>query len=83
MEYPQAAYSKDEKKGLYPDETKETIGVSTFPVADKKDSAARPPKPANKPKKKKASKWILWQLWFNTYRYVLGDFVRIISLPWT
>ena len=29
------------------------------------------PKPiTTKPSTKKVSKWILWQLWFNTYRYV-------------
>jgi hypothetical protein len=28
------------------------------------------PKP---PAKKKASKWILWNLWFNTYRYILSS----------
>lgn len=35
-------------------------------------SAPKPPtaKPPTKPKKK-VSKWILWQLWFNTYRYYI------------
>ena len=64
---PAAIYPKDEKKGSYIDE-KKAIEVSTYPVPEKKDTPApRPSKPAAKPKKK-VSKWILWQLWFNTYR---------------
>lgn len=39
-------------------------------VATKEVAVAPKPKPAAKPKKK-VSKWILWQLWFNTYRLVL------------
>lgn len=72
MEMPRSlevAYPKDEKKGLYPDEKKGDVSV--LPVAElKKDAPAQVnrPKPAPKPKKK-VSKWILWQLWFNTYRY--------------
>ena len=49
---------KDEKKALQAQE-KGALDVKEKPVA---------PKPAPKPKKK-VSKWILWQLWFNTYRY--------------
>ena len=66
----EVAYPKDEKKGLYPDEKKGD--VAAFAVAElKKDTpaAVNRPKPAPKPKKK-VSKWILWQLWFNTYRLV-------------
>ena len=75
LEMPRAmevAYPKDEKKGLYPDEKKEDVAVNTVAVPEmKKDSpaAVNRPKPAAKPKKK-VSKWILWQLWFNTYRFV-------------
>ncbi|GJE86866.1 hypothetical protein PsYK624_029490 [Phanerochaete sordida] len=66
------AYPKDEKKDLYPDEKKDLAQVSALPVAEltkEKDTpaAVNRPKPAPKPKKK-VSKWILWQLWFNTYR---------------
>lgn len=50
-----------------------------YPKDEKKDPnilsptvipAPASPKPAPKPvsKRKKASKWIIWQLWFNTYR---------------
>ena len=36
-----------------------------------KEAIPVPNHPTNKPPaKKKVSKWILWQLWFNTYRYV-------------
>jgi len=36
--------------------------------------------PTNKPPaKKKVSKWILWQLWFNTYRYVSITFSFRVS----
>ena len=66
---PKAAYPKDEKKPVYFDE-KKGVEVATYPVPEKKDSPPpRPAKPAPKPKKK-VSMWILWQLWFNTYRYV-------------
>ncbi|KAI0083990.1 hypothetical protein BDY19DRAFT_998077 [Irpex rosettiformis] len=57
---PEAAYPKDEKKDPFKDEKKVDVTV-----VEKKD--VRPAKPAPKPRKK-ASKWILWQLWFNTYR---------------
>lgn len=71
LEMPRAmelAYPKDEKKQLFPDEKKGDVGVAITEL--KKDS----PAPVNRPKappkpKKKVSKWILWQLWFNTYRY--------------
>lgn len=65
------AYPKDEKKNIFPDEKKDNADVTTLPVSElKKDAPAavnRPKAPA-KPKRK-VSKWILWQLWFNTYRY--------------
>lgn len=68
LESPQAAYSKDEKSGAYPDEKKGGLDIVTYPVPElKKDSAPRPSKPAAKPKKK-VSKWIVFQLWFNMYR---------------
>ena len=63
LETPQLAYPKDEKKALYLDEKKGALDVAALPVPElKKVSAARPSKPAPKPKKK-ALKWILWQLW--------------------
>jgi hypothetical protein len=45
-------------------EAKSSLVVSSevVPVSN-----APTPKP---PAKKKVSKWILWKLWFNTYRYV-------------
>ena len=47
------------------DEEKKTIEVSTAVVPAKKDSSA----PAKKAKpKSKVSRWIRFQLWFNTYR---------------
>ena len=50
--------ASEEKKLL---KEKESVTVTQLPKP-----AARPaPKP-----KKKVSKWILWQLWFNTYRSV-------------
>jgi hypothetical protein len=36
-----------------------------------KEVAARPSKPPSKPKKK-VPLWIIWTLWFNTYRYILS-----------
>ena len=57
-------YSLDEKKALG--------SPNFFPPPKEKESAAKTtvtvaPRPAAK--KKKVSKWILWKLWFNTYRY--------------
>lgn len=47
----------------------------TPPSSDEKEKPEKQleekPKPAAKPPPKKASKWIRWQLWFNTYRYDL------------
>jgi len=47
---------------------------SVYPLGEKyeiKLESESPPKPisAPKPTKKKVSRWILWDLWFNTYRY--------------
>jgi hypothetical protein len=47
----------DEKKVDTPLVSKEVALIPNSPT----------PKP---PAKKRVSKWILWQLWFNTYRYV-------------
>lgn len=66
LETPQLAYPKDEKKTPYFDEKKGAVDIMPVPEL-KKDSSARPSKPAPRPKKK-ASKWIVWQLWYNTYR---------------
>lgn len=49
------------------EDTATVIAKEVTPAATKLAS-----KPAGK-KKKKVSKWILWQLWFNTYRFVLLD----------
>ena len=67
IDSPKAVYPKDEKKPIYLDE-KRAVDVAAYPVPEKKDTpATRPAKPAPKPKKK-VSKWIIWKLWFNTYR---------------
>ena len=67
---PEAAYPKDEKKDPFKDEKKVDVAI-----VEKKD--VRPSKPPPKPKKK-VSKWILWQLWFNTYRSVLTHSSRAV-----
>lgn len=66
----QPAYPAEKKEDPFANE-KAQIAVTAIAVpATKKETHAAPPsKPAPKPKKK-VSKWILWQLWFNTYRYV-------------
>lgn len=49
------------------------VQVSYYP-RDKKDADVKQaPIPAAKPKpaKKRVSKWVLWRIWFNTYRYCL------------
>lgn len=38
-------------------------------------TTTKPSKPPPKPKKQ-VSKWILWTLWFNTYRYMVFPFKR-------
>lgn len=67
----QPSYLADEKKDPFANDEKKALAVTAMPVpAMKKETHAAPPaKPAPKPKKK-VSKWVLWQLWFNTYRYV-------------
>jgi hypothetical protein len=54
------------------------VQVSYYPK-DKKDAGAltdsksAPPPVKPTPKlKKRASKWVLWRIWFNTYRYLLS-----------
>lgn len=42
---------------------------STVTTTTKEVVVAAKPKPAAKPKRK-VSKWVLWRLWFNTYRYL-------------
>ncbi|KAJ7063099.1 hypothetical protein C8F01DRAFT_985215 [Mycena amicta] len=63
------AYS-DAEKGIL-----DALPHTTYFPQDKKDiglvvkQTALPPNPAPKSKlKKRASNWILWQIWFNTYR---------------
>lgn len=59
-----------QKKDIsYPDE-KDVAVTQVFPVppSAKKETSAAPAKPPGKPAKRKVSKWILWQLWYNTYR---------------
>jgi len=61
----------------YNDTKKPVDVVDLLPSSKEKDSAvtthtkevvvAAKPKPAGKPKRK-VSKWVLWRLWFNTYR---------------
>ncbi|EIW85248.1 hypothetical protein CONPUDRAFT_98130 [Coniophora puteana RWD-64-598 SS2] len=68
-----ATHEKSEKK---------PIDITVFPVpALKKDAPTTPPaKPAAKPKpKRKVSRWILWVIWYNTYRKFF-TFVLSINL---
>ena len=55
-----------------------TLDTSTLPVSKEKDPAVitnevvvamKPSKPSPKPMKK-VPLWIVWTLWFNTYRYI-------------
>ncbi len=39
--------------------------IAALPVVTKKDSSS----PPSKPKRKRASRWIRFKLWYNTYRY--------------
>ena len=72
-------YPKDEKKDPFArDEKKDLAAVNVFPNPSVKKDTVPAPKPAPKPKKK-VSKWILWQLWFNTYRYVLDPCTYVIE----
>ncbi len=51
-----------------------------IPLALSKEVPPIPKLPTTKPPaKKKVSKWILWQLWFNTYRYVSITFSFRVS----
>ena len=57
-------YPMDEKKA-------DPGAVTVFPAPKEKESAAvAPPAKPSPPKKKKASLWTRWRLFFNTYRYV-------------
>lgn len=70
----ETGFPKDEKKDPYvSDEKKE---VATVNVSVKKDPYLLPKSPG-KPKKK-VSKWILWQLWFDTYRCVSRTLITLI-----
>jgi len=51
--------------GLVNEKVEEKVKPSNVISAEVFPAAASPAKP---PAKKKVSKWILWQLWFNTYR---------------
>lgn len=75
------AYSEAEKGALdvqirpvevaFNDEKKDLTVTQVIPVPSappKKESPAAPAKTAGKPAKRKVPKWILWQLWYNTYR---------------
>jgi hypothetical protein len=59
----------DEKKGL---ESYSTADGTVAPPSP-------PPAPAKKPPKPKPSRWILFQLWFNTYRKFF-TFVTLLNL---
>jgi hypothetical protein len=56
-----------EEKMVDVKEAKSSVVVSSevVPVPVNNAPASKPPA-----KKRKVSKWILWKLWFNTYRYV-------------
>lgn len=41
---------------------------SVFPQKEHQEIRIEP-KPASKAPKKKVSKWVVWRVWFNTYRY--------------
>lgn len=59
----------DEKNVVAVKVTPVEIAPPKFIEAKEKGLDA-PKKPTPKPKKK-VSKWILWTLWFNTYRYII------------
>jgi len=61
---------------------------SVYPLGEKyeiKLESESPPKPVSvpKPEKKKVSKWILWGLWFNTYRYENASEVKFFLTRFT
>jgi hypothetical protein len=68
VDSPSPAYS-DAEKGIL-----DSLPVQLAFPKDKKDAGALTaqtkdaPKPAKPKPKKRVSKWILWQIWFNTYR---------------
>ncbi len=63
---PQLSYNPDVKATIevFPNSKEKDSGVVT---TTKEVVVAAKPKPAPKPRKK-VSKWILWKIWFNTYR---------------
>ena len=68
------SYPTDEKKAL--------VSANFFPPPKEKEkpaAAAQPPARPPAKKKKKVSKWILFKLWFNTYRSV-DTFVQLFPL---
>ncbi|GBE82485.1 hypothetical protein SCP_0408690 [Sparassis crispa] len=70
----------NEKQALtFPKDEKELAVASVFPVSEAKKEQT-PPKTPSKPPKKKASKWIILQLWYNTYRklFTIAFSVNII-----
>jgi hypothetical protein len=58
------------------DEKAKPPGIISAEVVPTTASSTKPPA-----KKKKVSKWILWQLWFNTYRCVSIMSAGLISNP--
>jgi len=55
----------------FPDEKKVDLSAPPplfSPLKEKKDTPAAPPARSGPKQKKKVSKWVLWKLWFNTYR---------------
>ncbi|CAL1704143.1 unnamed protein product [Somion occarium] len=64
------SYPQEKKENTFADDEKKAMTVTALEVPATKEKAsltAAPKAPAKKPKKK-TSKWILWQIWFNTYR---------------
>ncbi|THH33980.1 hypothetical protein EUX98_g333 [Antrodiella citrinella] len=75
----QPTYLADEKKDIFANDEKKAVAtIEAIPATKKETHAAPAAKPTPKPKKK-VSKWILWQLWFNTYRK-LFTFVFSINM---
>lgn len=72
----------DEKKDPFVNDEKKALAVSTLALPPSKEVVPPVPKPAPKPKKK-VSKWILWQLWFNTYRsvFLLSHKCQLMAHP--
>lgn len=74
----QPAFPSEEKKDPFVNDEKTAVAVAAFELPSSKETPAPAAKPAPKPKKK-VSKWIVWTLWFNTYR---SDFIETYY-PWT